>query len=117
MGSLWLQLAHFMVDARPLPRTRSITSPVYTPGMVMMQHDVITPNPDYKIPANLWDLNIAQCARVVTFIFSYRVPRSKGQLQASCLKIPSKISVKSFPGQNWVVVQVLNFWVLDSPWT
>ena len=28
-----------------------------------MQHDVITPNPDYKIPANLWDLNIAQCAR------------------------------------------------------
>ena len=56
-------------------------------------------------------------ALLVTFIFSYRVPRSKGQLQASCLKIPSKISVKSFPGQNWVVVQVLKFWVLGFPWT
>ena len=33
------------------------------PGMVMMQNDVITPNPDYKIAANLWDLNIVQCAR------------------------------------------------------
>ena len=27
----------------------------------MMQHDVITPNPGYKIAANRWDLNIAQC--------------------------------------------------------
>ena len=33
------------------------------PEMTMMQHDVIVPNPDYKIAANLWDLNIAQCAR------------------------------------------------------
>ena len=28
-----------------------------------MQRDVITPNPDYPIPANLWDLNIPYCAR------------------------------------------------------
>ena len=34
------------------------------PCMVMTQHDVITPNPDYPIPANLWDLNIPHCARV-----------------------------------------------------
>ena len=33
------------------------------PGMVMMQREVITPNPDYPIPANLWDLNIPHCAR------------------------------------------------------
>ena len=32
------------------------------PVMGMMQHDVITPNPGYKIAANLWDLNIAHCA-------------------------------------------------------
>ena len=32
------------------------------PEMTMMQHDVITPNPGYKVPANLWDLNIAHCA-------------------------------------------------------
>ena len=29
-----------------------------------MQYDVITPNPDYPIPANLWDLNIPFCARM-----------------------------------------------------
>ena len=33
------------------------------PEMTTMQHDIIVPNPDYKIAANLWDLNIAQCAR------------------------------------------------------
>ena len=31
------------------------------PGMTMMQHDIIVPNPGYKIAANVWDLNIAQC--------------------------------------------------------
>ena len=34
------------------------------PGMAPMQYDVITPNPDYPIPANLWDLNIPFCARM-----------------------------------------------------
>ena len=42
------------------------------PGMTMMQRDVITPNPGYKIPANLWDFNIAHCAHapspLATFI-------------------------------------------------
>ena len=42
------------------------------PEMTMMQRDVITPNPGYKIPANLWDLNIAHCAHapspLATFI-------------------------------------------------
>ena len=42
------------------------------PGMAMMQHDVIVPNPGYKIAANLWDLNIAHCAHapspLATFI-------------------------------------------------
>ena len=42
------------------------------PGMDVMQHDVIVPNPGYKIPANLWDLNIAQCVHapspLATFI-------------------------------------------------
>ena len=42
------------------------------PVMEMMQHDLITPNPGYKIAANLWDLNIAHCARapspLATFI-------------------------------------------------
>ena len=42
------------------------------PVMEMRQHDVITPNPGYKIPANLWDLNIAQCVHapspLATFI-------------------------------------------------
>ena len=32
------------------------------PGMTLMQHDVIVPNPGYKIAANLWDLKIAHCA-------------------------------------------------------
>ena len=36
-------------------------APCMPPGMEMMQHDVIVPNPGYKIAANLWDLNIAQC--------------------------------------------------------
>ena len=30
--------------------------------MTLMQHDVIVPNPGYKIAANLCDLNIAHCA-------------------------------------------------------
>ena len=42
------------------------------PGMDIMQHDVIVPNPGYKIAANLWDLNIAQCVHapspLATFI-------------------------------------------------
>ena len=59
MGSLWLQLAHYMVVARPLQRTREYSQPMAPPGMVMMQREVITPNPDYPIPANLWD----HCAR------------------------------------------------------
>ena len=29
----------------------------------MTQREMITPNPDYPIAANLWDLNVAQCAR------------------------------------------------------
>ena len=33
------------------------------PGMPMMQREVITPNPGYPIPANLWDLSALQCAR------------------------------------------------------
>ena len=33
------------------------------PGMTSMQHDVIVPNPGYKIAANLWDLNIPSSAR------------------------------------------------------
>ena len=36
------------------------------PEMTMMQCEVITPNPGYKIPANLWDLNIAHCAHAPT---------------------------------------------------
>ena len=43
-----------------------------SPEMTMMQREVITPNPGYKIPANLWDLNIAHCAHapspLATFI-------------------------------------------------
>ena len=42
------------------------------PEMTMMQREVITPNPGYKIPDNLWDLNIAHCAHapspLATFI-------------------------------------------------
>ena len=42
------------------------------PGMEMTQHDVITPNPGYKLAANLWDLNIAHCTHapspLATFI-------------------------------------------------
>ena len=33
------------------------------PTMVPMQREVITPNPDYPTPSNLWDLNIPYCAR------------------------------------------------------
>ena len=47
----------------PIAENQEYSQPSAPPGMVMMQHDVITPNPDYKIPANLWDLNIAHCAR------------------------------------------------------
>ena len=34
------------------------------PGMTPMQYDVILPNPDFPIPANLWDLNIPYCAHM-----------------------------------------------------
>ena len=47
----------------PIAENQEYSQPSAPPGMVMMQHDVITPNPDYKIPANLWDLNVAHCAR------------------------------------------------------
>ena len=33
------------------------------PGMFQMQREVIMPNPDYPIAANLWDLNIPLCAQ------------------------------------------------------
>ena len=47
----------------PIAENQEYSQPSALPGMVIMQHDVITPNPDYKIPANLWYLNIAQCAQ------------------------------------------------------
>ena len=36
------------------------------PGMFPMQREVITPNPDYPIAANLWDLNVPLCAQTPT---------------------------------------------------
>ena len=53
-----------MEDARPFRRTSPVDLPGPLPGMAPMQYDVILPNPDFPIPANLWDLNIPYCARM-----------------------------------------------------
>ena len=50
-----------MVVARPLQSNKSLLLAMPPPGMDMMQNDFIVPDPGYKIPSNLWDLNIAQC--------------------------------------------------------
>ena len=47
----------------PIAENQEYSQPMAPPGMVMMQREVITPSPDYPIPANLWDLNIPHCAR------------------------------------------------------
>ena len=47
----------------PIAENQEYSQPMAPPGMVTMQREVITPNPDYPIPANLWDLNIPRCAR------------------------------------------------------
>ena len=48
----------------PIAENQEYSQPsMAPPGMVMVQREVITPNPDYPIPANLWDLNIPHCAR------------------------------------------------------
>ena len=41
------------------------------PGMPSMQHDVIVPNPGYKIAANLWDLNVQSSARAPSPLASF----------------------------------------------
>ena len=41
------------------------------PGMTLMQHDVIVPNPGYKIAANLWDLNVQSSARAPSPLASF----------------------------------------------
>ena len=38
--------------------------PTIAENQEFVQHDVIVPNPGYKIAANLWDLNIPSSARV-----------------------------------------------------
>ena len=48
----------------PIQENQPYGFPGAFPGMVPMQRDVITPNPDYPIPANLWDLNIPFCAQM-----------------------------------------------------
>ena len=47
----------------PIQENQEYGLPGAPPGMVPMQREVITPNPDYPIPANLWDLNIPFCAQ------------------------------------------------------
>ena len=42
----------------PIQEHQEYSLPGVPPVMVPVQHEVITPNPDYPIPANLWDLNI-----------------------------------------------------------
>ena len=44
------------------------------PGMTLMQHDVIVPNPGYKIAANLWDLNIQSSARAPSPLATFLRP-------------------------------------------
>ena len=48
----------------PIQENQPYGLPGPLPGMAPMQYDVILPNPDYPIPANLWDLNIPFCARM-----------------------------------------------------
>ena len=55
----------------PIAENQEYSQSSAPPGMVMMQHGVITPNPDYKIPANLSDLNIAQCARAPSALSTF----------------------------------------------
>ena len=47
----------------PIQEHQEYLLPGAPPGMIPMQREVITPNPDYPIPANLWDLNIPYCAQ------------------------------------------------------
>ena len=47
----------------PIQENQEYSQSIAPPGMVPMQREVITPNPDYPIPANLWDLNIPFCAQ------------------------------------------------------
>ena len=47
----------------PIQENQEYSQSIVPPGMVPMQHEVITPNLDYPIPANLWDLNIPFCAQ------------------------------------------------------
>ena len=46
----------------PIQENQEYSQSSAPPGMIPMQREVITPNPDYPIPANLWDLNIPYCA-------------------------------------------------------
>ena len=56
----------------PIQEHQEYGLPRAPPSMMPMQRDVITPNPEYPIPANLWDLNIPFCAQapspLATFI-------------------------------------------------
>ena len=56
----------------PIPENQEYGFPATPPGMIPVQRDVITPNPDYPIAANLWDLNTPLCAQapspLLTFI-------------------------------------------------
>ena len=47
----------------PIQENQEYGFPGAAPGMIPMQREVITPNPDYPIPTNLWDLNIPYCAQ------------------------------------------------------
>ena len=47
----------------PIQGNQEYSQSMPPPGMVPTQREVITPNPDYPIPANLWDLNIPFCAQ------------------------------------------------------
>ena len=48
----------------PIQENQPCDLPGPLPGMAPMQYDVILPNPDFPIPANLWDLNIPFCAHM-----------------------------------------------------
>ena len=52
----------------PIAEHQEYSHPMAPPGMTMMQHDVITPNPDYKIPP----------------IYGISILRSVQELQAHC---------------------------------
>ena len=62
-GNSMAQASSLHGGCPPIAEHQEYSQSSAPPGMVMMQHDASTPNPDYKIAANLWDLNIAQCAR------------------------------------------------------